>query len=176
MRISALDIRKHSFPRRLGGYDREEVDSFLRMIAEDYEAALREVQAQRAQVIKLETRVEDLAANEEILQQTLTTAQKLSDELKRTAVKEAEVLVGEAEVKAEKILDAAHRRAARLAEDIREMRMLRTRLAAAVRAVVQTHLELLEGLADGGEEDTQLEGRIAHLGRSARSSKPESEG
>jgi cell division initiation protein len=175
MRISALDIRNHSFPRRLGGYDREEVDSFLRMIAEDYEAAIREAQSQRAQVIKLETRVEDLAANEEILQQTLTTAQRLSEELKRTAVKEAEVLVGEAEVKAEKILDAAHRRAARLAEDIREMRMLRTRLASAVRAVVQTHLELLEGLAEGGEQDPELELRIAHLGRSPRSAKPDPE-
>jgi cell division initiation protein len=172
MRISALDIRNHRFPRRLGGYDREEVDSFLRMIAEDYEAAIREAQSQRAQVLKLETRVEDLTANEEILQQTLTTAQKLSEELKRTAVKEAEVLVGEAEVKAEKILDAAHRRAARLAEDIREMRLLRTRLAAAVRAVVQTHLELLEGLAEGELEDPQLEGRIAHLGRGG---KPETE-
>jgi cell division initiation protein len=175
MRITALDIRNHRFPRQMGGYDREEVDTFLRMIAEDYEAVLRDAQAHRDHVLKLETRVEDLASNEEILQQTLMTAQRLSDELKRTAVKEAEVCVGEAEVKAEKILDAAHRRAARLAEDIREMRLLRTRLAAAVRAAIQMHLDLLEGLAEGGEDDPQLEGRIAHLGRSPRPAKPESE-
>jgi cell division initiation protein len=171
MRISVLDIRNHAFPRRFGGYDREEVDNFLRMIAEDYEAALRELQAQRDQVLKLETRVEDLASNEEILQQTLTTAQRLSDELKRTAVKEAEVLVGGAEVKAEKILDAAHRRAARLAEDIREMKLLRTRLGSAVRAAIQTHLDLLENLTKGGEEDPQLEGRVAHFGSSPRAAK-----
>ena len=122
--------------------------------------------------VKLETRIEELASTEEILQQTLTTAQRLSDELKRTAVKEAEVRVGGAEVKAEKILDAAHRRAARLAEDIREMKLLRTRLAAAVRAAIQMHLDLLEGLAKGGEDDPQLEGRIAHLGRSPRPRKP----
>jgi cell division initiation protein len=175
MRISVLDIRNHRFPRRMGGYDREEVDNFLRMIAEDYEAVLRDAQAHRDQVLKLEARVEDLASNEEILQQTLTTAQRLSDELKRTAVKEAEVLVGGAEVKAEKILDAAHRRAARLAEDIREMKLLRTRLGAAVRAAIQTHLALLEGLAKGGEDDPQLEGRIAHFGSSQRAAKSESE-
>ena len=175
MRISVLDIRNHSFPRRVGGYDREEVDNFLRMLAEDYEAVLRDAQAQRDHVLKLEARVEDLASNEEILQQTLTTAQRLSDELKRTAVKEAEVLVGGAEVKAEKILDAAHRRAARLAEDIREMKLLRTRLGAAVRAAIQTHLDLLEGLAKGGEDDPQLEGRIAHFGSSNRAAKPETE-
>ena len=175
MRITALDIRNHRFPRQMGGYDREEVDTFLRMVAEDYEAVLRDAQAKRDQILKLETRVDDLASNEEILQQTLTTAQRLSDELKRTAVKEAEVRVGEAEVKAEKILDAAHRRAARLAEDIREMKLLRTHLAAAVRAAIQMHLDLLEGLAEGGENDPQLEGRMAHFGHSSRAAKPETE-
>ena len=175
MRITALDIRNHRFPRRMGGYDREEVDTFLRMIAEDYEALLRDQQAQRERVLELEARVEALASKEEILQLTLTTAQRLSDDLERTSVKEAEVRVGEAEVKAEKILDAAHRRAARLAEDIREMRLLRTRLAGAVRAAIQMHLDLLEGIAEGGEDDPQLEGRIAHLGRSPRAAKSESE-
>jgi cell division initiation protein len=171
MRISVLDIRNHSFPRRWSGYDREEVDAFLRMIAEDYEAALRDAQAQREQVHKLETRVEDLVSNEEILQQTLTTAQKLADDLKRTAMKEAEVLVGEAEVKAEKVLEAAHRRAARLAEDIREMKLLRTRLAAAVRAAIQVHLDLLDGLAAGSPEDPALEARITQFGRAPREPK-----
>ena len=85
------------------------------------------------------------------------------------------MLVGGAEVKAEKILDAAHRRAAQLAEDIREMKLLRTRLGAAVRAAIETHLDLLEGLAKGGEDDPQLEGRIAHFGSSNRAAKPETE-
>ena len=175
MRISVLDIRNHHFPRRIGGYDREEVDNFLRLVAEDYEAALREAQAQRDQVLKLETRVEDLASNEAILQQTLTTAQRLADDLKRTAVQEAEVLVGGAEVKAEKILDAAHRRAARLAEDIREMKGIRTRLGAAVRAAIQTHIDLVDSLAKGADDDPQLEGRIAHFGGSTRAGKGEPE-
>ena len=94
MRVTALDIRNHRFPRQMSGYDREEVDTFLGLIAEDYEAVLRESQAQRDQIVKLEARVEDLASTEDILQQTLTTALRLSDELKRTAVKEAEVRVG----------------------------------------------------------------------------------
>jgi cell division initiation protein len=137
------------------------------MVAEDYEAALRDAQAQREHARKLEVRVEDLVQNEEILQQTLTTAQKLSDELKRTAVKEAELLVGEAEVKAEKILDAAHRRAARLAEDIREMKLLRTRLSSSVRASIQTHLELLDGILERDEDEPA----IASLGKAARDAK-----
>ncbi|HXV36975.1 MAG TPA: DivIVA domain-containing protein, partial [Myxococcota bacterium] len=130
MRITALDIRNHSFPRALGGYERDEVDSFLIMVSEDYEELLRELHAVREHAIKLEAQVERLASNESILQETLTTAHRLSEDLKRTAVKEAENLLGEAENTPEKVLDAAHRRATRLAVDLREMKHLRTRLAA----------------------------------------------
>ena len=157
MRITPLDIRKHGFPRRISGYDREEVNTFLGMVAEDYEGLLREVDALRQQVIRLEVKVDELASNEAILQSTLTTAQRLSDDLKQTATKEAEVLIGQAEIRGEKILDAAHRRAAQLSADIREMKNLRCRMAAEVRATIQTHLTLLEGLAnDPSDGDDEL--------------------
>ncbi len=153
MRITPLDIRKHGFPRRLHGYDRDEVDAFLQMVAGDYEGLVRETERLRKHVVELETRVKDLSANESILQETLTTATRLSDDLKRTAAKEAEVQVGEAEIKAEKILGAAHRRAAKLAEDIREMKALKIRLAAALRATIETYLGLLEGLAADPQDE-----------------------
>jgi cell division initiation protein len=171
MRITPLDLRNHRFPRRLMGHASEEVDQFLRLVSEDYEAALRTMEQQREQIIRLEQRVEELAASAEVLQETLTTAQKLSEDLKRTSMKEAEVIVSEAEIKGEKILDAAHRRAAKLAEDIREMKLLKTRLSAAVRAAIETHLGLLEGLATEPPDDPALEGKVAYLTRAPRDPK-----
>jgi cell division initiation protein len=158
LRITALDIRNHAFPRALSGYARDEVDSFLIMVSEDYEELLRELHALREHAIKLEVQVERLASNESILQETLTTAHRLSEDLKRTAVKEAENLLGEAEIKAEKVLDAAHRRATRLAVDLREMKHLRTRLAASVRGTIEAHLELLDTLAKDPPEEPSLSG------------------
>jgi cell division initiation protein len=140
----------------ISGYARDEVDAFLDMVSDDYEALQRETQALRENVIRLEVQVERLSANEAILQETLTTAQKLSEDLKRTAVKEAEIVIGEAEVKAEKVLDAAHRRATRLAGDLREMKQLRTRLAASVRSTIDTHLGLLDALAKDPPEEPSL--------------------
>ena len=155
MRITPLDVRNHPFQRRLSGYDREEVDAFLRMVADDYEAVVRESEGLRENARKLEIRVTELSANEAILQETLTTAQMLSEDLKRTAVKEAEIRVGEAEINAEKILAAAHRRAAKLAEDIRELKQLRSRLGAALRrcnpAPHGINLHLADGEAAGQE-------------------------
>jgi cell division initiation protein len=165
LRITALDIRTHVFPRTIGGYARDEVDAFLDMISDDYEALLRETQALRENVIRLEVQVERLSSNEAILQETLTTAQQLSQDLKQTAVKEAETVIGEAEVKAEKVLDAAHRRATRLAIDLREMKELRTRLAASVRATIDTHLGLLDALAQDPPDEPSLGGSAAFLAR-----------
>ena len=153
MRISPLDLRNHRFRRQMGGYDREEVDGFLQVAAEDFEAALRKAEQQGSRIRELEQRVQDLSANEKVIQDTLATAQKLTEDLKRTAVKEAEVLVGEAEIRGEKVLEAAHRRAAKLGDDIREMKLVKVRLAASVRAAIQTHLELLETLASEPPEE-----------------------
>jgi cell division initiation protein len=172
LRITPLDICNHTFPRSIGGYSREEVDAFLAMVSDDYEGLLRESESLREQVIRLEVQVEDLSSNEAILQKTLTTAQQLSEELKNTAIKEAEVLLGQAEIKAEKVLDAAHRRAAQLAGDLREMKHLRTRLAASLRATIDTHLGLLDSLAGDPPEEPSLGASETHLARSHSESRP----
>jgi cell division initiation protein len=165
VRITPLDIRNHPFGKQLRGYDREEVDAFLTMVAEDFESLVREAEGLRKAVAKLEGRVEEFTSNESILQETLTTAHKLSEDLKQTAIREAEATIGQAEIRGEKILDAAHRRAAKLAADIREMKNLRCRLAAAVRSTVATHMSLLESLAEDPPDEPLLESTIASLAR-----------
>ena len=98
------------------------------------------------------------------LQETLVSAQAMSEDLKKTAMKEAELMISEAEVKGEKILDAAHRRAAKLAEDIRELKQLRSRLGAALRATIDTHIALLDSFTeDSPDQDPVLEGKVAFL-------------
>ena len=148
MRITPLDLRNHDFRRRWSGYATDEVDAFLQLVSEDYAAALRETESQRERSLQLEQRVEELSATEQVLQDTLTTAQKLTADLKLTATKESEVLVREAEVKGEKIVEAAQQRAAELAADIQEMKHLKIRLGASVRAALETHLKLLDGLTE----------------------------
>jgi cell division initiation protein len=164
MRLTPLDIQNHRFATRLRGLDPVEVESFLQLLSVDYEALLRERDALAERVRSLEHRIEALSQNEKILQDTLVTATTLSEDLKRTAMKESEVLVSEAEVKAEKVLDAAHRRAAKLSEDIRTMRQLRSRLAAAIRQTIETHLALLDSLATGGDEEAEAE-KVSYLTR-----------
>jgi len=163
VRLTALDIRNHRFSTRVRGLDAAEVEAFVRLIAEDYEDMIRENEVLHGKVQRLGAQVEDLSANEKLLQTTIVTAQHLSEDLKKTAIKESEVLVSEAEVKAEKILAVSHRRAAKLAQDIREMKLLRARLGATIRASIHTYLGLLDSLTQDDPGDAVDDEKVSYL-------------
>jgi len=167
MRMTPLDVQSHSFARRWRGYDPDEVDAFLRIVSEDYEGLVRETESQNDRLWRLERRIEELSAQEQLLKQTLVSAQAMCEELRRTAERDAELRLAEVEVRAEKILDASHRRAAQLAQDIREMRTLRTRLAESMRSAAETHIALLATLEADPADDALArglgEGTVAYL-------------
>ncbi|MEO1934701.1 MAG: DivIVA domain-containing protein [Myxococcales bacterium] len=176
MRMTPLDVQGHQFARRLRGYDPDEVDAFLRIVSEDYEALVLESAGQNDCIRRLETRIAELSAQEDLLKETLLSAQAMTEELRGSTEREAELRLAEVEVRAEKILDASHRRAAGLAQDIREMRALRVRLAESFRSAAETHLSLLETLETDPEKDPLadglVEGTVAYLKRKTRHSKP----
>ncbi len=172
MRMTPLDVQSHQFARRLRGFDPDEVHSFLRIVSEDYEGLVHETNSQNDRIRRLEARLEQLSAQEDLLKETLISAQAMTEELRSAAEREAELRLAEVEVRAEKILDASHRRAASLAQDIREMRALRSRLAESFRSAAETHLSLLETLEADPEQDPLLqglvEGTVAYLQRDPR--------
>lgn len=153
MRLTPLDIRSQRFTARLRGVDPGEVENFLHLVSEDYASLSRERDHLLDKVRSLEARVAELQSSEKLMRDTLVTAQSLADDLRQTAIRESEVRISEAEVKAEKVLDAAHRRASKLSEDIRELRTLRSRLAQSLRQTVETHLSLIDAIQDAADAD-----------------------
>ena len=158
MRMTPLDVQSHQFASRFRGYDPDEVMAFLRIVSEDYEGLVRETESQQDRIRRLESRIEELSSQEHLLKETLVNAQAMTEEMSRTTERAAELRLAEVEVRAEKILDASHRRAARLSQDIREMRALRSRLAESFRSAAETHLSLLETLEADPEQDPLVQG------------------
>jgi len=108
MRISPLDIRQQQFTvKMLRGFDPHEVDAFLDDVAEDYEAVLRENALLKEQLITLEERSRGVADREKAIQDTLVATQRLGDEMKAAARREAELHMREAELHGEKVLEGA---------------------------------------------------------------------
>ncbi len=90
MRINPLDIRQQSFTARMfKGFDPEEVDAFLEDVAESLESALKENALLKDQLLAMEERTRGLAEREKLLQDTLTTTQRLAEDMKEASKREA---------------------------------------------------------------------------------------
>ncbi len=153
MRITPLDIQQKRFTRSVRGYDREEVEAFLSLVASAFEDVVKELHAVKED---LHRREEELAAHRDLertLQETLVTAQRASEEIRESARREGEIAIGEAELQAEKIVQGARQRFLKIVDDIQELRRLRIQFETQVRSVVDAHGKLLATLASADPGD-----------------------
>lgn len=148
MRLTPIEIRSHRFSTRLRGYDAVEVEAFLETVVADFEEVVRENAQLRRESERLGRELDTHRGREQNIQQTLTTAQGVVENLKRTALKEAEVLVSEAELRSEKLLAEAHANRNRVELEIAELKHLRNRLAAEVRQTVERYLSMMDAYDD----------------------------
>jgi len=155
--ITPLDIQQKGFRRVLRGYDRQEVEAFLSLVATEFEELVKEAMSLREEVRR---KVEDLAeyrSREKSLQETLITAQKASEEIREASRKEAEIAISEAELQGEKIVQAAHSRFLRIVDDINELKRQRAQFEVSVRALVEGHLKMLETFREPLHREEQVE-------------------
>ena len=148
MRLTPIEIRSHRFHSRLRGSDPAEVEAFLDTVVSDFEDVVRENAKLRRETERLGRELDTHMGRERTIQETLTTAQTVVDQLRRTAVKDAEELVGEAELRAEKLLGEAEGRRGELELELVELRHLRSRLAADLRNTLEGYLKLIEAYGD----------------------------
>ena len=99
MKVTPLDLRQTHLSTSLRGFDRDEVRTLLTDAADDYEAALREVDRLREDLQKAENQLGEHRDREINLRNTLLTAQKVADQIRENAGKEAEVLLRDAETR-----------------------------------------------------------------------------
>lgn len=144
MELSPRELTQREFGRKFRGLDEEEVHTFLEQVAEEMTRLLQENGERGGQIQRLEAEVRMHLDREESLRNTLVTAQKMTEEIKANAKREAELLMKETELKAERLLEAAHRKLAQVQAEIAELKRQRDLFTSKLRGLLKTHLELLE--------------------------------
>jgi cell division initiation protein len=152
MNITPLDITQKQFRKALRGFDREEVEAFLSLVAVEFEALVKDVLALREDNQRKADEIAEHRSRERALQETLVAAQKASEEIRDAARKEAEITISDAELQAEKIVQGAHARFLRIVDDINELKRQRVQFEASVRTVVESHLKLIEAFQEPARE------------------------
>ncbi|MEE8312726.1 MAG: DivIVA domain-containing protein [Myxococcota bacterium] len=148
MRLTPIEIRRHQFKSRLRGYDRAEVEAFLETVVADFEEVVRENAHLQRESERLVRELELLRSREKTIQDTLTTTQSIVEQIKRTASREAESIIGEAELRAEKLLYGTRERRAELSHEVTELRHIRTRLDTDLRKTLDTYGRMVEAFRE----------------------------
>ena len=153
MNITPLDITQKQFRRVFRGLDAEEVEAFLALVALEFEGLVKDVLALREDNHRKAEDIAEFRSRERALQETLVAAQKASEEIRESARKEAEITISDAELQAEKIVQGAHSRFLRIADDINELKRQRIQFETNVRTLVESHGKLLDAFREPAREE-----------------------
>lgn len=160
MNLSPMDIQKQGFRKKLRGYDVEEVRAYLGLVAEEVADLHREDASLKQELQSLRALVEEHRQRETILKNTLLTAQRVSEEVKENARRQAAAMVREAELQGDKLLELAQSRAHDLERSILDLRAHRSSLRTDIRALITRLTQILDL-----QEEAEVEDNLRFLKR-----------
>ena len=140
--LTPLEIQKQTFSRAIKGYTVDEVRAYLHLVAEEIERLVKDVDRLARENAMLREELDDHNQRERILKDTLLSAQKVSEDVRANARKEAELIVKDAELLSDRLIAQAQSRVADLERSIQELKMERR----AARNKLQTMLDTTQQL------------------------------
>ncbi|UCG78175.1 MAG: DivIVA domain-containing protein [Nitrospirota bacterium] len=159
MRISPLDIQQKQFPIKFRGFDVEEVYAFLELVREEMEELLRENASLKEQAHRAENQIKEYRDMENTLRETLMTAQQMVEDYKVNARKEAELIIKEAELRADEIIKEAQEKVVKIHEDIVDLKGIRRHFKEELKRLLQSHMQMIE-FDKEREGEQQVEGEV----------------
>ncbi|HUJ15067.1 MAG TPA: DivIVA domain-containing protein [Thermoanaerobaculia bacterium] len=152
--LTPLEIQKQTFAHKLKGFDRDEVRAYLQLVAEEIERLVRDVDRLARENAMLREDLDDHNQRERILKDTLLSAQKVSEDVKSNARKEAELIVKDAELLSERLVSQAMSRVADLERTIQDLKVERRSARNKLQATLDTIQQLL--MLDAEQEANEL--------------------
>jgi cell division initiation protein len=144
MRITPLDIQQKQFPMKFRGFDMDEVYSFLELVREEMEELMRENASLKEQLSRTDAQLQEYNSMSVTLRETLVTTQQMVEDYKANSKKEAELIIKDAESKADDIIKAAQVKAVKIHEDIVELKGIRRHFKEEVKRLLDSHMKMIE--------------------------------
>lgn len=158
MAISRIDILNHALPRSFRGYSTVEVDRLLQDASDALARLSDEKVALMNRVTQLEANLAEHLQREASMREALVATQRMSEDLRVQAQKEAQLILEAARAKAESMVNQGNMRLARVMDQIAEARKLKARFEMKVRTIAEHHIKLLD-MESREEEELVAEAR-----------------
>ena len=155
MALTPLDIQQQRFRIGLRGYATREVEVFLEQAANAFEDLQRETHRLADENKKLQSDIEEYQRREGTFKRALLHSQRVLDQMQENARRQAEVIVAEAESKADKLLQHAQNRVAQLQDSIADLKRQRIQIEEEITFVIETHRRMLEAGRESARESAE---------------------
>ncbi len=161
MKLTPLDLKKQVFKKIFRGYDPIEIETFLEMVAEEFEALIKERNDLSDEVLKLKTQLRDYQEVEKTFKESLMNAQQTINQSRENSKRESDLIIKEAEVRAEKIIENAKMQLIEIKNELMLIKAQKDSFAKRLRHLLESQLELLSVLEidDLGFDDRKASGR-----------------
>jgi cell division initiation protein len=155
-KVTPLEIHNHSFARKWRGLDPAEVEAFLALVAEELEDSTRARSELESRLRSLEAENVDHRQREQMLRDTLLSAQKASEDIRGAARKEAELIVQQAQDSSERLTHHALQRSAEVEKAIEDLKLQRAHFRLQVEKLIELVGQALEIDRREDEKDRPL--------------------
>ena len=142
MKLTPLDIKKQVFKKVMRGYDPIEIETFLEMVAEEFEAIIKEKNDLSDEVLKLKTQLKDYQEVEKTFKESLMNAQHTINQSRENSKRESDLIIKEAEVRAEKIIENAKMQLIEMKNELMVVKAQKDSFAKRLRHLLESQLEL----------------------------------
>ena len=146
MKLTPLDIKKQVFKKVMRGFDPVEVETFLEMVSEEFESLIKEKNNLSDDVLKLKTQLQDYQEVEKTFKESLMNAQQTMNQSRENSKRESTLIIKEAEVRAEKILENAKKQLNDMKNELMIIKAQKDSFAKRLRHLLESQLELLKVL------------------------------
>ena len=149
------DLEGKKFRKRLMGLDPGDVEAFLLDVTEELRRFKEENANLKKDLQTLESEIKEHRDREKTIRAVLISAQVNAEQIKANAEREAKLVISQAEVKAEQILNEAGNRLTRMEQEISEMRRNRIQFGARMRSLLDAFRQMLD--EDGKDAPRKFE-------------------
>lgn len=157
MKITPQDIRTQEFNVKVKGFDKDEVAQFLKQVAQILEKEILENSRLKKELEKMNDNLLKFEKRDDVLRDTLISAQKFSSEIKVNAERESELIIKEAEIRADEIISSAVNRHKSLKEEIRNLKFKRKEIESDIINMLNSLKELIESYRKDDDEFEKVE-------------------
>ena len=154
--LSPIEIKKQEFGRAMRGYDASEVRSFLETVADELEKLSEDVRSKTTEIEVLKAELTTYQRIDQNMKDALVNAQETLRGAKVDGKREAELVLREAELEAERIITEAQKKGRQIQQDLETISDRRNSFIRKLKTLLRSELELIQ-LLEG--EDLSIDGK-----------------